>query len=181
MTRWIGLTGPMGAGKDYAFNTMLTMGAHVMRMSFADGLRIEIQQTLGLEHPIQKPYTELERKLQQWWGTDYRRAEDPDYWVRLAEHRAEVLEAETGLTPVFTDVRFPNEADMITRHGGLLVQVLAGKKIREVRLGMEPPQHESETALAGYLWPTDTYALHSVGDGDMYQRAIVMLLKAAGI
>ena len=55
------------------------------------------------------------RQILQWWGTEYRRAQDPDYWIaqaeqwlvrvheitRYPEHRPQLF--------VNTSVRFPNE------------------------------------------------------------------------
>ena len=58
------------------------------------------------------------RQILQWWG-DYRRAQDPDYFVNaIAQHIA------NGLGPlVITDVRFPNEAALMSRLGGQLWQI----------------------------------------------------------
>ena len=177
MTRWIGLTGPMGAGKDYAFKTMLDMGAKVVRVSFADGVRREIEDELGLTEPLTKPYSPLERRLLQWWGTDFRRAQDPGYWVKRAEN---VALSQTK-TPVFTDVRFPNEADMIRWNGGILVRVSAPEPMRAARLGMTPPNHRSETALDGYDWPDSTEILYSRADTNEYRRQVHLILRKAGL
>lgn len=149
MSRWIGLCGRAGAGKDHAFEALRQYMDFIARVSFADVLRREIQDSLGLDEPITKPYTELERKLQIWWGTDYRRAENPDYWVQQAEKEA-LMVAKSGVIPVFTDVRFPNEARMIQLHGGLIVRVMAPPEVREARLGFLPPEHASETAMDDY-------------------------------
>jgi hypothetical protein len=145
--KWIGITGRAGAGKDHLFQQLAKYTPDVRRLSFADVLRDEIEISIG--HKITKPYTELERKLQQWWGTDYRRANDPDYWVRRAELQANGVEVQ-GYIPVFTDVRFHNEADMIRRHGGLIVRVMAPPEVRQDRLGVLPPEHASETAMDDY-------------------------------
>lgn len=58
------------------------------------------------------------RQILQWWG-DYRRAQDPDYFVNAtAQHIA------NGLGPlVITDVRFPNEAALVRQLGGQLWQI----------------------------------------------------------
>lgn len=58
------------------------------------------------------------RQILQWWG-DYRRAQDPDYFVRIAEQHA-----LNGFGPcVITDVRFPNEAAMVRQLGGQIWQI----------------------------------------------------------
>lgn len=58
------------------------------------------------------------RQILQWWG-DYRRAQDPDYFVRVTEQHA-----LNGFGPcVITDVRFPNEAALVRQLGGQLWQI----------------------------------------------------------
>lgn len=58
------------------------------------------------------------RQILQWWG-DYRRAQDPDYFVRITEQHV-----CNGLGPVvITDVRFPNEAAMVRQLGGQIWQI----------------------------------------------------------
>lgn len=53
------------------------------------------------------------RQILQWWG-DYRRAQDPDYFVKLMRPEGDT---------VITDVRFPNEAALIRQLGGQLWQI----------------------------------------------------------
>lgn len=53
------------------------------------------------------------RRILQWWG-DYRRAQDPDYFVKAVQ--------PVGDT-VITDVRFPNEAAMVRQLGGQIWQI----------------------------------------------------------
>jgi hypothetical protein len=52
--------------------------------------------------PWAKPTHPSMRTVLQLWGTDYRRAEDPDYWVRMMK--------VTGDKAVITDRRFENES-----------------------------------------------------------------------
>ena len=51
------------------------------------------------------------RQVLQWWGTEYRRARDPDYWVKkLADRHSELLASECcGMRVVVDGVRYPNE------------------------------------------------------------------------
>lgn len=64
------------------------------------------------------------RQILQWWGTDYRRAQSPNYWAKQTARRVYDLFADRITHRiVITDVRFDNEAELIDRHGGLVWQV----------------------------------------------------------
>lgn len=60
------------------------------------------------------------RQILQWWGTEYRRAQDPGYWVRAARRWVTNLRAAypyEELRPQYfvnTSVRFENEREMIS-------------------------------------------------------------------
>lgn len=58
------------------------------------------------------------RWILQRWGTEYRRAQFPTYWI---DHAADAIAGWDRV--VFTDTRFPNEADFIRDHGGVLWHV----------------------------------------------------------
>ncbi|WDS52049.1 deoxynucleoside monophosphate kinase [Microbacterium phage Caron] len=64
-----------------------------------------------------------------------------DVWIVLAEKRIDAADKPL----VFTDVRFPNEADLIARKGGTTVRI--------VRPDLPPSddEHASETALDNYV------------------------------
>ena len=74
------------------------------------------------------------RQMLQLWGTEYRRRQDPDYWVKRLEAKLHGLERV-----VIDDVRFPNEVEMIQR--------LGGKVIRIDRPGPAESTHASENEL----------------------------------
>lgn len=77
-----------------------------------------------------------QRPLLQWWGTEYRRSIDTDYWVRQLAQRIELEKPQIAL---ITDMRFPNEMAFVKQYGEtVLVQ----------RDGLPPSTHASETALA---------------------------------
>ncbi len=150
----IGLTGRAGSGKDFTYATLDDAGYMVQRFAFADALKTDIEENLaggqhmfGLHH---KPYTEMARATLQWWGV-YRRNQTEDYWVNfvakdlVAYARGGALERHLA---VITDVRFPNEADMVDRLGGSIVRIWAPEKDRMARLGGRLPEnHISESAL----------------------------------
>ncbi len=62
------------------------------------------------------------RQIMQWWGTEFRRARDENYWIARAVQRIKRLHKQ-GKSVVLTDVRFPNEADAIRALGGVVWQV----------------------------------------------------------
>jgi len=143
----LGLTGPAAAGKDYTFETLAALYKGVYRVSLADELRFEIQSVLndGRDMAVlwHKPYPEPVRWILQHYGTEYRRAGDPDYWVNKAEET--ILGFTDDEVVVVTDIRFANEADMIWRNSGIVAEVRADEMIRRRRLGGPlPPSHTSE-------------------------------------
>jgi energy-coupling factor transporter ATP-binding protein EcfA2 len=126
----IGLCGPIGCGKSTAAN-ILTRLYHFEQASSAEALRKEVsavtlqhQQTprailqsphlrelhrylriaeSGEMDPWAKPTHPVMRKVLQLWGVEFRRNEDPDYWVKRVV---------SGEKLVYTDVRFPNELSL---------------------------------------------------------------------
>lgn len=63
------------------------------------------------------------REILQWWGTEYRRRQDPDYWVKRARdfYHRELTAGAPGL--VNCSVRFLNECAWIHDEGGIVVRV----------------------------------------------------------
>lgn len=60
------------------------------------------------------------RKILQHWGTEVRRSDDANYWVRKLDDRLRSL--DTDLV-VITDVRFANEGSYVSGCAGVLVGV----------------------------------------------------------
>ena len=135
----IALCGAAGAGKDTVADIL-----PARKLAFADALYREVadawsveqhvlrcRETKELESPIlsvahckdlgfrtncwrdfhNRPRSP--RQILQWWG-DYRRAQDPDYFVKRMS-----ITRDT----VITDVRFPNEAALVRQLGGQLWQI----------------------------------------------------------
>lgn len=59
------------------------------------------------------------RALLQWWGTEYRRAQDDQYWIKKALAKC----SDNTKTYVISDCRFKNEAQAIIDADGILVRV----------------------------------------------------------
>ncbi len=79
------------------------------------------------------------RRILQWWGTEYRRAQNPDYWT--AAWAKKLQEYDLSQTHVVVDdVRFVNELEVIKQHGGRFVRI--------VRPGFDGANdHSSENSL----------------------------------
>ncbi len=127
----IGLAGKFGSGKDTAAE-VLVKHFGFRAMSFAEPLRRECEHAVATkQYPREMPdalYEELKsaipsqvwekptsspiRKLLQFWGTDYRRAQNPHYWVDAAK-----LMMQNTPLGVMTDVRFENEVDLVKQFG----------------------------------------------------------------
>lgn len=81
------------------------------------------------------------RELMQAWGTEYRRQQDPNYWVKQLASRVAYSAAELGMTRfVLSDIRFPNEAGMLRDRKGALWQVKRSGCV----VDLKPQQHVSE-------------------------------------
>lgn len=65
------------------------------------------------------------RQIMQWWGTDYRRAQAPLYWVSQASARISYCMRNSLATRfVVTDCRFSDEVHMVREtYGGLIWQI----------------------------------------------------------
>lgn len=144
---YVGITGLAGAGKDYIADKMIEE-LEVEHFVWADkvpwalGVRKEIEEVLrtNVDALYEKPTSYEVRRLLQWWGTDFRRAQDPDYWVKKGIEAAEERYADVIL---FTDTRFPNEVDAIIDRNGLVFNIAAAPRVREERIG-KTPKHASE-------------------------------------
>jgi hypothetical protein len=80
------------------------------------------------------------RRLLQWWGTEFRRARNPFYWVVKADQYIRTRKPQIAIVP---DVRFPNELEYIHAVGGESVRLERMSFVSDV------PEHSSETALLG--------------------------------
>jgi len=126
----IGLVGTAGAGKDTAANHLVSTHGY-SALALADPLK-EMLRTLLDEANVDRCYADHRdlkevgigglcglsfRQLAQRLGTEWGRAISPDFWLRVLERRIDAAD----LWPiVITDVRFPNEAEWVRAHGGVV-------------------------------------------------------------
>jgi hypothetical protein len=98
---------------------------------------------LSISEELVKPRTP--RETMQLWGTQYRRAQDADYWVRLARSTIAYCVREYHCNVVLTDVRYANEAAMVRVLGGEIWQVTRPDRAGELEGG-----HSSAAAGSEY-------------------------------
>lgn len=127
----IGITGYAQHGKDSLASGLGMVGYE--RIGFADELKAmalainpyvfaatrlaDIVQSKGWEEA--KQFSEVRRFLQE-LGTQARNHIGPNVWVQALERKW----LESGITNlVIPDVRFPNEAAWVHKHGGYIVRV----------------------------------------------------------
>jgi len=127
----------MGAGKSSMAKYLIEQTRRGVRAGFAYALRLEVLRylddkakpasmppnvgeafDLACDAPggvWMKPTPPHFRTLLQWWGTDFRRNRNPDYWL-------DQWERWFGYEPVaiVDDVRFPNEVQFIQDRGGIV-------------------------------------------------------------
>jgi len=121
----IGLVGWMRSGKDSVADWLIEHYGY-RKLGFATALKAEVARGVGCrpEELNGGPLKGRVRQVLQVWGTEFRRYQDPDYWVKMARGHIILQDATARRLPlVFTDVRFQNEIDMLYDHGFLIVHV----------------------------------------------------------
>lgn len=139
----IGLTGKAGAGKDTLASLILEHTTGTTRgatRAFADPLRRAAKEIFGLTDQ-QMTDRELKEQVIPYWGMSPRRILQllgtesvrhvfgGDTWVLNAELRLEALlqsEAREALPVevcIWTDCRYPEEAQWIRDNGGIVIQI----------------------------------------------------------
>jgi hypothetical protein len=167
MSLLIGLGYKARQGKNEAAQVMVKAGAEhgllVKTYGFSDALKLEVTQEIsrlgsapvffGEWDSVLPDWVVMEsdpdmtdplcthgkyRTLLQWWGSEYRRAQDPDYWIKRVAERIAHDQPDVAL---LTDFRFINEGRYIKDSGGYCVKVSRTDYVSHV------PQHHSETML----------------------------------
>ena len=155
MASWriLGLQGPKGSGKDYAYKVLADISpVPVKRFAFADELKIELSENFGLdmqllhgsqeekdtsftkvnwESPMVKEHAAgrtgplTYRELLQIYGTEVARlGRGADVWLdKLKPKVYDWLEANDEHIAIITDVRYPNEAEWVRTSGGTNVLI----------------------------------------------------------
>lgn len=182
----IGLSGVMGAGKDAAADVLVHKYGF-KRFTFAQALKDEVQVALAsqiipkgihdagrdaflaclaleLLNPFVKPTPPEIRVLLQQWGTEFRRKQDENYWVKKVQAAWYALGKPDAC---ITDVRFGNELEWVQSEGGICVLIE-----RETIYDPNLLRHESERLV------TQRHLFNAIVDNKVHDPSLRRLEHA---
>lgn len=151
--RVVGLMGFSGVGKDEAAKGLEQLGW--TRLAFSQPIE-KVARHIGWDGNRNGEGRVLLQRL----GNAVREFVDPDAWVRAAERAIDATPGDV----VITGVRFPNEAEMIRHHGGVLVRIR--------RPGFERPVNDDVTEMAWHGIAADLVVENVRGSAEL-RRGLV--------
>ena len=173
----IGLTGYAGTGKDTVRAMLEDTG--FTGFAFAEpirGMLRELMTSSGIDdrYMDEREFKEAAipelgvsyRQIAQTLGTEWGRAQAPDFWLRIANSLMSEQIALGGTHFVVSDVRFANEAQWVRDHGGVIWRVERPEAV-PVRA------HVSECEMHHF---TADVTLHNTGSlKDLYRTVMYAL------
>lgn len=148
----VGLTGLAGCGKDTLASLVEVDGW--TKVAFADALKDICIKYLGLSYD--DAYTqEGKMRFNEFWGmtnreilqrvgTDaLRNGFNKDVWVKILELKVKQMLSD-GKKVIIADCRFDNEAEMVLRLGGIMLEI---KRNVESNLSSQEQKHASERGI----------------------------------
>ena len=119
----IGVSGKKRSGKDTVYSLIKkSTGNFALRAAFGDQIKEEVADVTGVDVDHIEEHKERFRPMLQWWGADFRRHYNGEsYWLDKMLAKMETIVGREVL--VITDVRYPNEAELVKRAGGIMLRV----------------------------------------------------------
>lgn len=108
----LGITGNKKHGKSELATLIQKRLPCTVIINFADAVKWEVAQACGVTVKHIDENKDLFRPMLQWWGTDFRRGQNPDYWIGQWLLKLKHKPEGTRLV-IAADVRFVNEAKAI--------------------------------------------------------------------
>ncbi len=153
-------------------NKLRDMGYKVVHLAYADYVKQTAKDIFGWDGK-----KDVEgRKLLQWWGTDYVRAQDPTFWVNTVVRLAKVIDGLFDFA-VIDDCRFENELTCWDGFESYTVRV--ERPGHESALTAEQRSHPSETGLDGYDFKIRLSAMDWAGLVEQVDTVLLPLLLTA--
>ena len=145
----IGIAGKKQSGKDSLYlECKKQLGNTATRLAFGDIVKLEVANTCKFLDDVEETLAFIEsnksrfRPLLQWWGTEYRRElSGESYWIDSMRTRLGNIPSDFKFVFI-TDVRFPDEAQLVRELNGSLIRVERG--------GVHTDQHSTETVMDDY-------------------------------
>lgn len=163
MTRVVAFTGPMGSGKStaikYLQSYLFGIGKSPTLVKFAQPL-YDMQELIyqRIESVYERPSTFVkDRKLLQWLGTDWGRDTiSRTLWVDLWKVDAlSLIYTDPGYVVLCDDCRFDNEAEMVRRLGGVVIQLQTTRNLDRITTANGIKAHSSEAGInPSYVYST---------------------------
>ena len=148
----IGFVGKMGSGKDEAYK-QLAKRLNVTQRTFAKALKEMVQRAWKISDEDMKNKPPYVRSLLQIVGTELLRSQVSDrFWIdrwELEQCKADKERILSNITHVaITDVRFINEAEFVSDHGGIVIRIERpeGNTVDD-SASIEQKKHASEMEL----------------------------------
>lgn len=171
MIHGIGIIGKMRAGKDEAANFIVgKYGGCILKL--ADPL-YEMEAAIFKIAGIPIPENKSERRqLLQFLGTAWgRETIDPDLWTKIMDNRiTELKKLSCPIQVLVTDIRFPNEIDLLRKHNFNIIRITRPEMFR-IAAGATNINHISETSLDDYI-DFDVEILNNINNIDAYHCTV---------
>lgn len=155
----LGFTGRARSGKSTAVSYLhFKSDRPRIRLNFKDALSNELRMHfsplltlfgevygMGMSELFsEKP--PMMRKLMQLYGTEVRRGDDPDYWVK--QWKKNFYKIDPKIDVMADDVRFLNEAQAIKQMGGKIIRIV--RDDQEHTEGNHASEQEMEMIVPDY-------------------------------
>lgn len=150
----VGISGKIGAGKDYLAKKYVQKNPNknVLILSFADFLKSEISERfcIPLEDLYDREKKIFHRKLLQEYGQQVKIERGENYWARKLFHTIDVLSLKNDFDIVFIpDTRFFVESEFIRFKSGIIIRIEAPMRCAFLSES-NANNHSSETELDYY-------------------------------
>lgn len=140
------LTDPLE--KEKPFDMPINMDLYTIDMGDFTGLKIQ-----GAAHLAYNP-----RELMQYFGAEYVREADPNYWVDHTMALARRL-IHKGKKIIITDTRFPNEFEAIRKEGGKIIKIIRNNPPKSSIGTLHRSETEMDKIRPDYAFSLDSFDL----------------------
>jgi len=113
-----------------------------------------------------KPTSVYVRKLLQWWGTEYRRRQDPEWWIKRWEETINSRDF-IGVDPIIVDdIRYENEYQAVVKQPDSLMIMLT-------RDGIERQYNHSSEDFSWYNKDLPNTFEYKLTDKDLHSAEYI--------